>query len=209
MNEDWRTEAPKLAAMERSNPFTVPENYFDTLSEQLQARINIENITASDTASGLTVPEDYFLSLEERIHLSVKLAQMKEQIPAEGFDIPEGYFDNLEQRILAQTTAVPMQQEAKVKRLFPTWIKYAAAACITAVIGVGVFMNNNRQNSPAAEAELSHIPEEEIVQYLQAYSAPGDGTMIVEHLSEAGDGKGSVGLEVPEKEIEEYLNSTL
>lgn len=38
-SDNWQAEAPRLAQMEKINPYQVPEGYFDTLSSRIQTRI--------------------------------------------------------------------------------------------------------------------------------------------------------------------------
>ena len=37
-SEDWKSEAPRLAGMDKINPYTVPNGYFDDLQSAILAR---------------------------------------------------------------------------------------------------------------------------------------------------------------------------
>jgi len=235
-HEDWKDDAPNLAAMDVVNPFAVPDNYFENLKENISARVRIEPILSQNK---FEVPDGYFDTLEERIASATRLDKLREEMPSDGFNVPADYFDSLsenlqtriaieqaiekgneftvpedyfsqlEDTILAKTIgANEIKPEAKVRRLIPGWFKYAAAACITAVIATGVYINSRQNESQSIEQQLAEIPEQEIVNYLQAYSSLGDGEVIAEHLEKTNniprteDG-------ISKQEIEEYLESTL
>ena len=234
-HEDWKDDAPNLAAMDVVNPFAVPDNYFENLKENITARVRIEPILSRNK---FEVPDGYFDMLEERIASAIWLDKLREEVPLDGFNVPEGYFnslsesletritieqaetgsafivpegyfDQLQNKILAKTVgANEVQPEAKVRRLVSGWFKYAAAACITAVVATGVYLNSRHNKSQSIEQQLAEIPEQEIVNYLQAYSSLGDGEVIAEHLEKTNN--------IPrtedgfsKQEIEDYLESTL
>ncbi|MGQ8336469.1 hypothetical protein ACUNWD_07945 [Sunxiuqinia sp. A32] len=46
MNEQKNIESP-LSGIPKKNPFEVPENYFETLQDKIEARIDAENLTLS------------------------------------------------------------------------------------------------------------------------------------------------------------------
>ena len=50
-----------------NNGFSVPENYFNTLSEAIEAKVRAEKIRSMVPAEGYTVPEGYF----EKLQLSI------------------------------------------------------------------------------------------------------------------------------------------
>ncbi|WP_256011308.1 hypothetical protein [Desertivirga xinjiangensis] len=209
-NEDWNQDAPSLAGMDVTNPFTVPENYFSDLTEHLQARVGIEALTGGKHQNDFHVPDNYFETLEEQILSSVRAEEFKERISTEAFTVPEGYFTDLQDRIISRTLeAGNDNKEPIIRRLIPGWIKYAAAACITAIIATGVFLNTKTtDNNVAAEVEFSQIPQTEIVAYLQAYNNTGDVDLIAEHLQSTDD-LSDLDMELSEQEIQQYLESTL
>ena len=206
MNEDWKREVPALAAMEKTNPFTVPENYFDELSEQLQTRIRIEALANKDAGTTFKIPEAYFDTLEDRIYSSIRFETLREDLPADGFSVPDRYFESLQERIIENTSA-KTEGGAIVRRLVPGWIKYAAAACITTFIGLAVYQTNF-QPADAVHSQLSEIPDEAIVKYLQVSSGPADGATITESFDKMRD-LSALSPDLSDKEIENYLESTL
>lgn len=209
-NEDWNQDAPSLAGMDVTNPFNVPDNYFSELTEHLQARVRIEALIGEKHQNNFQVPDQYFETLEDQILSSVKAEELKEQISTEAFTVPEGYFTDLQNRIISRTTQGDNDNKKPIiRKLIPSWMKYAAAACITAVIATAVFLNNKtNDNNLASEVEFSQIPQTEIVAYLQTYNNTGDADLIAEHLRSTDD-LSDLDLEFSEQEIQQYLESTL
>jgi len=105
-----------LAAMEKVNVFTVPEGYFERLSEDIVAGIGYEKgITEIDSSAAKTadVPDGYFESLAETILAKVKsesaadelriLSPMLYSLQQENvFYVPQGYFEGLSDSVLAK-----------------------------------------------------------------------------------------------------------
>ena len=240
IHEDWKKEAPILAAMEAANPFTVPNNYFEELKEQLTARLTIESITGGVKDGAFTVPEGYFENLDEQIISRVKLEQLTKEISSEGFSIPDGYFEQLQNSInsrinieelvsnnekdftvpegyfnklhnsiLAKTVSTEEKKTTKIKRLSTSWMRYAAAACVTVMIATGIFLNYSKKQNSDIDSALSKIPDEEIVNYLEVNSTSGDAEVIAEHLVKTGTTPVVNDAEFSDKEIEQYLETSL
>ncbi len=201
-NGDWMKEAPKLAEIERTNPFTVPADYFETAQEQLRQRIAIGE--GEVKSEGFNVPENYFDTLSGRIFSSVKANDLKQEIKESGFSVPEDYFKGLEEKIIRRTHLQSKENKKKVRRIFPLWLNYAAAACIAIFIGVGFFLN---QQSNTIDSKLSKLPEDDIVSYLQIHSDTGDLPVIVENIDEQVISKTEQGL--TDQEIKQYLEFNL
>ena len=207
MNDDWKGEAPKLASMEKRNPFLVPETYFDTLSEQIQSRIAIEQFL-NNQDSGFIVPEAYFESLPDQIESRIFVEDLQQTASKPGFTVPEGYFDKLQEQITAR---IDTENEVKIvpirKRRISSWISYAAAACVTLAISTGIYINyeNNK-----IENQLSTISETEIVNYLQLHSDNADTQIIYENMpSDATLAPVDDFSSTEIQQYQEYLNSTL
>ena len=43
-NSDWTKDAPALAAMQKRNPFTVPNGYFDSVDEHVASAIFVSGL---------------------------------------------------------------------------------------------------------------------------------------------------------------------
>jgi hypothetical protein len=198
--KDWEEEAPELAKVSRSNPFTVPGDYFEEMERGIQARVMLESLQLQKE-SGFIVHEDYFGSLPEKIEASLAVEELKEEMDTEGFTVPSGYFEELNARI----TSKVLGHEPKVRKLFPGWMSYAAAASITVLVAFGFLMNRNNTNT--VPAELSAVPEQEIVSYLQLYADQMDSQVIVENLEPTGAFSG-LSDDVSAQELKYYLEDT-
>lgn len=204
MNENWQEYAPTLAGMEKANPFSVPEGYFEVMQEQLHSRISINQFDNNENY--FTVPDKYFETLTDKLRSISTLEQLKETSELEVFQVPEGYFDSLEQRIKAKVKADELNAApTKIKRLHANWITYAAAACITAIISFGIYFNSQNNN---IEAQMAKLPADEIVDYLQLYADAGDAPLIIKSIGAEID-ISEIGSEVSEQEIEQYLDLNL
>ncbi len=114
--ENWQEQAPKLAQMEKINPFVVPDAYFETLSGRINKRI-------------------------------------------------------------AQETKKPAKA-----RIIPMWTRYAAAACLTCILGITLYLN--LQKNTSAKVNWDEIPEQEIVAYLEMNIEDADAVLIINQLGE-------------------------
>jgi hypothetical protein len=204
INENWQNEAPKLAAMERNNPFIVPEGYFEEMHKQVQAQISIHQLDKRQDF--FKVPDEYFDSLTDQIMSQVKLEQLVGSADGEVFSLPENYFESLEDKI-NEKIGITAQEPSRVRKPASSWITYAAAACITAVLTFGIYTYRT-SNTDTIESQIAQLPEEDIVNYLQLYSDAGDAPVIassVENVPEVSE----LLPEISDSEIEKYLKSNL
>lgn len=200
MDENWQKVAPTLAAIERTNPFSVPERYFDEMQQQLQSRMRIAQFDNEDLYFNL--PDNYFEKLESKVTSVIKLEHLKEISDSQAFSIPENYFETLEEKIKAKVESEVLKtSQPKVKRLFYNWKTYAAAASITAIISFGIYFNSKNNN---LDAQIAKLPADEIVEYLQLYSDAGDAPIIIKNLGTEFN-ISELGPDVTEQEIEQYL----
>lgn len=128
------------------------------------------------------------------------LAQMDKINP---FEVPAGYFETLSDRI-SQRMAAENTKPAKI-RIIPMWIRYAAAACLTCVLGITLYLNL-KQNA-SATVNWNEIPDQEIVAYLEMNLEDADAALIINNLDEQSAPGLASG--VNEQEIEMYINQSL
>jgi hypothetical protein len=128
-------EYPLLVSLKKNNPFAVPANYFENKEEILQ-----HPLLAANKADSFTVPDTYFTSLTERITHAVSLEQEKERYPLlysykkeEVFATPANYFESF---------SVPTETEATVVPLYKriSKLSYRVAAAVTLLIGLSVLL---------------------------------------------------------------------
>lgn len=198
---DLQKEAPTLAAIGNGIPFTVPARYFEELSDNLKCQVLVESMRFDDE-NGFKVPPMYFEELSSRIENSVSVENIRTLAPSEGFALPEGYFADLSERINARLDN-SSKRATPVRRLLTSWVSYAAAACITVMIATGIYFSSNTYQF---NKQLSKIPNQEILNYLQVYSTAGDTPFIIENLNH--DQLEAVTQDVSAEELELYINST-
>jgi hypothetical protein len=145
-------------------------NYFEELPERIQNRIALESLNTPVLIDGFTVPEDYFSTLSGRINS--RLDQKK-----------------------------PVNK--RVRTLFSSWMSYAAAACITLLIGSVIYFNSSYYSF---NKQLSSVPDQEIINYLQMHSTINDNQFIMENIS--AEGLQQITTDVSSEEIEQYINNT-
>jgi hypothetical protein len=108
-NED-EPLSPLLESLRKTNVFTVPQGYFEELSEGI--------VAGQSTAD---------------ISLSTTLESLRQQ---QVFTVPQGYFEALP----AQIAAKLQQPKGKVVGFVRSrFVKYAAAAVVTGIMALGVY----------------------------------------------------------------------
>jgi len=199
-DKDWLKEAPTLAKISRENPFTVPSAYFESLNENLNTLAKLENVRF-ENEDEFDLPENYFNQLTERIEDRIAIEVIHNLAPAEGFKVPDSYFTSLTERINSRIEE--KKALAKVKEMFPPWMRYSAAASVVFVIGIFFYFNSS---SYVFNQQLSKVPDQDIINYLQFHTTVNDNQYLIEHITE--DGLQQVSTEVSEEDIEQYINST-
>lgn len=198
LDREWEKEAPTLAAMGRENPFALPSDYFESLSNNLTSIALIES-ARFENEEEFSIPKGYFEQLEKQIKAKLAIENINELDPYSGFSIPNDYFSNLSQTIEQK---IGQQAVVRKKSIFKSWISYSAAACITMVIGSVVYLNMKSDN---ISSDLSNIPDQEIINYLQIHSTVNDNQYIIENLSD--EGLQQVSNDVSSQEIEQYIKN--
>lgn len=199
-DKDWLKEAPTLAKISRENPFTVPSAYFESLNENLNTLAKLEN-ARFENEDEFNLPENYFNQLAGRIEDRIAIDTIQNLAPADGFKVPDAYFSSLAERINSRIDE--KQAPAKLKEMFPSWIRYSAAASVVLMIGIFFYFNSS---SYVFNKQLSKVPDQDIINYLQFHSTVNDNQYLIEHITE--DGLQQVSADVSEEDIEQYINST-
>ena len=184
-NMEWENEAPKLAKLEKSNPFTVPSNYFEELEGRINQSVFINSLQ-QEKHTGFNVPENYFDTLQNQITSRITLAQFKKE--TDGFAVPSGYFDELQQNIVNKTTAT----KKTIKLWHNPLFKYAIAASLVIVSSTGWFANKQYQDKQLRKTELA---KEQLLYDI-------DESVIMEFVQEAQNTKTA---NVTEGEMESYI----
>jgi hypothetical protein len=200
-NTDWLKEAPSLAKISKENPFSVPSTYFETLNENLNSLVILESVRFENEEE-FKLPENYFNQLAGKIEDRKAIVAIQNLTPSEGFKVPDAYFTSLSERINLKIEE--KKSPAKLKNMFQSWIRYSAAASLVFVIGISLYFNSS---SYVFKQQLSKVPDQDIINYLQFNSTVNDNQFLIDNITEGG--LEEVSNDVSEEDIEAYINSTL
>lgn len=173
-NNDWKKEAPTLAAMAKKNPFALPAGYFESSEATITQAVFLADLKEKINAGGFSIPENYFSNLTDRVETHIALALLPQKNSA--FSVPDDYFNQLQnkinQKIKAENTSKP-----KVVTLWKQrWIKYASAACFILIASISFYFyqiaNINQNNFTQTEEvsssqDLYDIDESTIIDHLE------------------------------------------
>ena len=126
ISAELREISTTVAGIEKSNPFSVPHNYFAAFPEKILAVIR------QPGADSMAAKDEIELA-------SPLLASLKNKQP---FTIPQHYFEEFKLPVAAVSQLGEAPVVTPVRSIFSgkKWIQYAAAAAVTGVIGWGVLM---------------------------------------------------------------------
>lgn len=184
--------ASPLANMPRTTPFTVPEEYFNTLNEALKEALTYEEepTLTLPKETPFALPQGYFEGFAASLIDKVAEAPAFGEIAGAGFEVPAGYFEGLPQQILQAakaadsiTSAAPQQKQAKVISFFPQKaIRWAAAAGLILAIGLGGYkmIGNSPQRAVSTEIQLAQLDKAVISSYVQQHIDEFDTEMLAE-----------------------------
>jgi len=181
-DNEWKAEAPYLASLQKKNPFSVPEQYFNALPEMIHNAVYVDDLRETVPVSGFIVPEQYFDILQGCI-LAENEENILQHLPkSEGFHIPDLYFQKLQAGILEKTTGTeadsPVKQQPKLIRLWHNdLIKYASAACFILVTAFGLYLNQQNFNTENKAADIANeqmlydLNEQDIIDHIDGNNA--------------------------------------
>lgn len=161
--------SPRLAAMRKVNPFSVPQGYFTSVEGHIVAAVKAQSVEAELSDA----PQLQAIKTEEN-----------------PFTVPYGYFENFSGKMLEKvrsekTTPVKRIQEYLERSIRPV---YALAALpIAALLVIAIMLFNPQHNSAPAVATLNNpattLTAQDIQAYLSNNVASIDEQSIVEQIS--------------------------
>jgi len=180
--------SPLLASMPKEMPFSLPEGYFEQfpaqLLQQIQEEESVSPFAELTKTAPFSMPAGYFEQLSAQVMQKVRSEEVADELAeispllagvskAMPFSVPVGYFNQLDEQIMAIA-----KEPAKVVNMRPRrmqFYKWAAAACMIALLGTsGIYYMLHTQQRPVstatinlAEASLSDVSDQEILEYLQ------------------------------------------
>lgn len=189
------------------NPFSVPDDYFTSLRQDIMAQVKISQASHSpfSTPKPFSTPENYEQQLRDDILLRISEENIKTRVAETGFVVPQGYFDTLSADILSKTGRVP--KVLPIKRSAP-WYSWAAAASVALVISMFAWFSSeptDANNNPI-QASIDVVPTDDIIQYLAYYSETGDLITLSERMPDRTE---NFSESLSSEEIEAYLENSI
>ena len=196
-HNDWKDLAPNLSRLPKVNPFAVPEQYFDDLTERICASVFVEELKADAGVFEADVPEGYFESLQDEITAKITLDALN--LPKqEGFAVPQRYFDKINDNILSKVSGSEASTP-KVRKLWPNRMtRYAAAACLVLISGFAIYMNQDSLFDSTRESNTTvSVTEDPMLWDI-------DEQTIVDQM-ESGTKGNSTNTSATSAELEDYI----
>lgn len=175
-NNDWKEEAPTLAALTLQHAFSVPEGYFEHLPAQINNAIYLDKLKTEAAESGFNTPANYFETLNQQINAEIITERLKAVAPVQEYaPVSAGYFDQLQANIIAKTVQASKKQPAKIVRFWHSaMLKYASAACFIIVSATGLYFYQQQHNNRLAYSDMAtdqmlyDIDEQVIIDHIEA-----------------------------------------
>ena len=197
-NKDWMAEAPHVAALSRSTPFTVPDQYFEELNAQIVNSVYVTDLKEKTGIFNAEVPAGYFENLSADIFSRISIDTIQSKTTETGFIIPKGYFEQLEAKI-TQRISIEEKPE-KVVPVAKLWrsgiLKYATAACIVLISAFGIYVNQNEEMPVAAAKTPVTMQAEQILFDI-------DEDVIIDHIK--ANTEQAANTSATKDELEEYI----
>jgi hypothetical protein len=141
IRDELKNIAPALSELTPTNPFDVPQGYFDALPGDVLNNVKRQNGLVESLKS--------------------------ERAVTNPFDVPAGYFDALPQTILERATSEPKVIEMTTVR-WKGWLSVAAAVAAVVMAAVPMLQKSNVQTTTevlTADA-LEKVSSDELYAYL-------------------------------------------
>jgi hypothetical protein len=150
-----------LAKVDRANVYIVPTNYFDNFYNDLSDKITASALT-ENTANPYEVPATYFEKLSGNILSKIKAeddvhtetAAISTTVASIGnanvYSMPADYFTKLSF----------VKEKPKAKIISFNFLKYAAAAVVVGLLGLGLYNFFMKPSSAMPNAELAIVMQQ-------------------------------------------------
>lgn len=213
INKELLSLAPRLASLERTNLFRVPDGYFSDLESAVLIRLN--DLISSEEASvnhlddlndSLEIPDGYFNKLQDTIldriadeeieHLPDRLKSFRRENP---FRVPDQYFEKLSDQIVSQLDQSSSSYGGgRIFRLFNPKLGLIAAA-LTGIIFT-VFL----LRGPNDSQEVVEINQDDVIEYLAEHIDEFGEDELIPLVNEEKLGEFDW-IDVPNDDIQQYL----
>jgi hypothetical protein len=133
ISQELESLSPAVAAIPRRNVYTVPEGYFNDLSDNILTLLQPEKRLSVEikNSQNLTVPEGYFDGLADSIMNRIRqekeesskeeISRLSPALASAGkeniFTVPQGYFENLAASVMNEVNSKPESVIEETSRL--------------------------------------------------------------------------------------------
>jgi hypothetical protein len=180
-----------------SNPYSVPDDYFESLPEAIFGNIRLSEIRHLNP---YTVPTSYFENFATSVLNKINSAanEVSEELfeiapllntidKSNIFSVPKGYFEKLstvastttQNSSKADSTAMVISIGSNIRK----WTTYAAAACVFFIVAATTYLYVNVhgrlvEEQLPVEQRISQLNENEIMNYLKDNDGITSGDLI-------------------------------
>lgn len=160
-NNDWMEDAPKLATLQKRNPFTVPPTYFEENEAQILNSIFIDDLKERNEF-GFNIPQNYFEELPSQIEAKIVVEELL-SIKTNSFTVPQNYFENLQSKISDRISKTEVKKKTKILRLWQSNVmRYASVACFVILSASGLYYYQN-SNIYIPQAQTTDFTNEQML----------------------------------------------
>jgi len=210
--------APLVNGIGNANPYTVPDDYFNSLTESILFHVQLSQL--KNITNSFSVPESYFENLANdvlvKIHNSGTANEVQQELSEIApllntidkkniFSLPHNYFEKHEIPVPRGKTGKIISIAGNIRK----WVTYAAAASVLFIIATTTYLyvtihNRSIEKHMPVEQKIAELNEEEIINYLKDNDGIMSGSLIpatnedpqILHMLQR----------VSDEEIENYLN---
>lgn len=164
-----------------SNPYSIPDTYFDTFYSSLQEELAVEHaLDAFPKTNPYQLNENYFESLESELQSRIFLESISKEMPME---LPPSYFSQFESTL--QSKLKTQTPELKpMRKVSPMFSFVSIAASIVLVLGLAFWMMNQHRTL-SVEQQLARISTSEIQAYMNAHQEEFGTEVSFENVEES------------------------
>lgn len=222
---ELKTISPLLAGIEKTNVFSIPEEYFkklDTYIIEIAKENNFLQHIHINKQPVNDIPPGYFTNLSENILNKIKNQQTQNALeeienlspvlyqlqPINVFKLPGTYFTNLSNEILQK---INVQPDTKVVTFlkYNSFLKYAIAAIFAGAMALGIF----KFTQPASTSNINlpqYVLDAQKIKDIDEELAKISETDIIKYLQDNGEDVDAalVSTTIDEKDLpaeEDYL----
>jgi hypothetical protein len=204
-SEEISSISPLLAGLSRKMPFTVPEGYFEQAAEQMELEPG-SILAGIERHVPYVVPMGYF---EEFPQAMLRQVYAQESLPtAKGASSADSNLRPVTGKESGSSSG------ASVISIGRSWIRYAAAAVVTALLALAGWMyfqpaSDSIDTNPIAalqlDREFSQISDEEILEFTNPTSTIYYGTAVLAPGELSGSEVHDLLGDVSDEALQQYL----